>query len=82
MNEFKAPPSFSSAPLSLPAPGDNKEDVSVKGVSEGLLISLPHQRTLLKKLALKYLGFAFFILYVSYILVLIDDSLSYILSMN
>uniref|UniRef100_A0A1S3CD78 CRIB domain-containing protein n=1 Tax=Cucumis melo TaxID=3656 RepID=A0A1S3CD78_CUCME len=34
MNEFKAPPSFSSAPLSLPAPGDNKEDVSVKGVSE------------------------------------------------
>ncbi|CAK9328629.1 unnamed protein product [Citrullus colocynthis] len=35
MNEFKSPPSFSSAPLCLPASaGEIKEDVSVKWVSE------------------------------------------------
>ncbi|XP_038906613.1 CRIB domain-containing protein RIC7-like [Benincasa hispida] len=34
MNEFKTAPSFSSAPLCLPAPGDIKEGVSVKWVSE------------------------------------------------
>lgn len=42
MNEFKSPPSFSSAPLCLPASaGEIKEDVSVKWVSEGMLTQFP-----------------------------------------
>jgi len=34
MNEFKAPPGFSSAPLSHP--GDKKEETGIQWVSEGM----------------------------------------------